>query len=650
MTNAALQLDQESSPAKSSIPNNSNKQESSESVTTASKQSHVSSQPPLLPFSNNNNPFLTITPAQSPAIGGSGGESVDAGETNGAVLPPGVESVESFRNLLSQTFPELSDLNSSSMPPPPETLFVNDPVRSAKFQLQQHQEEQERRHHQSAESSLLNSPENASIHTSNINADHLSKIRRSQSLPVLTIQQQQQHQQQPPTPPPLPHSRHLLPSMLAPLHPPLHPMYPRPNDPAFMNAYMQHQYRQQMMARHFQQQQQQQQINSSSNLVRYQLQQQQQQQGAGSASPPLAASSLRSMPMMPPPPISTSQMSGRGPLSGVGGGSSLVHSPSLPHTPLSSSFMNTHPFSDLMLSPDPFMPLSPVDQHQPQHHQFPMHFPPQQQSQQQQFLHHRPSNSSLMHPYHYQQHQVASQKQQHEFQMQHPSFSQAHLMEKTSNHTTSKPLQNEPAVRRQLPLKLPSSIKFEKNVDTSNLPEQTISMLAAMAPPEPAVPAQPLTPEEEEQQNLAKILERPAYHPRPVGQPQNVNMGSRVEPASIFPRFKCACSKHFQKLCGLKSHIKVHRSHGERLKYDENNVLRWYDEKGELVASSPDELARSFSCEHCKKSFLRRQDLRRHIMSSHSGTVKKLHCPNCDGTFSRSDALYRHINSNRCRV
>jgi hypothetical protein len=62
---------------------------------------------------------------------------------------------------------------------------------------------------------------------------------------------------------------------------------------------------------------------------------------------------------------------------------------------------------------------------------------------------------------------------------------------------------------------------------------------------------------------------------------------------------------------------------------------------------------RSFVCDDCPRTFLRRQDLRRHLVAQHgAGGVdgkRILLCEGCRGSFSRSDALHRHIKAGRCR-
>lgn len=113
--------------------------------------------------------------------------------------------------------------------------------------------------------------------------------------------------------------------------------------------------------------------------------------------------------------------------------------------------------------------------------------------------------------------------------------------------------------------------------------------------------------------------------------------------------FRCACGKMFQKLCGLKSHFKVHQASGAQLTVNADGTLEWTKANGEAVVASREEVDRCFPCEICPRTFLRKQDLRRH-RSSHSEKFKRFQCENCDTTFSRSDALYRHVKSERCRM
>lgn len=124
--------------------------------------------------------------------------------------------------------------------------------------------------------------------------------------------------------------------------------------------------------------------------------------------------------------------------------------------------------------------------------------------------------------------------------------------------------------------------------------------------------------------------------------------GSGGSSASFPARYRCACGKLFQKLCGLKSHIKVHQAQGARLSVNDAGELEWLTESGMPVIAKAEEVCRNHVCDICSRSFLRKQDLRRH-KSTHLSVSKRFKCENCDTTFSRSDALFRHTKSMRCR-
>lgn len=121
-------------------------------------------------------------------------------------------------------------------------------------------------------------------------------------------------------------------------------------------------------------------------------------------------------------------------------------------------------------------------------------------------------------------------------------------------------------------------------------------------------------------------------------------------------KFQCpieSCNTYFQKRCGLASHIKSHenpRGAARRLSLTQSHKSRRHScDSVSSAPSSPvssplrDELMSDpsenlQSCEICAKSFLRRQDLRRH-RATHLLGPRRFRCDNCDTTFSRSDAL-----------
>ncbi|KAI9203634.1 uncharacterized protein BJ171DRAFT_413795, partial [Polychytrium aggregatum] len=51
---------------------------------------------------------------------------------------------------------------------------------------------------------------------------------------------------------------------------------------------------------------------------------------------------------------------------------------------------------------------------------------------------------------------------------------------------------------------------------------------------------------------------------------------------------------------------------------------------------------RPFRCKDCDKTFLRKQDLRRHEIV-HDPNCPGYKCSRCGTTFTRSDALFRHV-------
>ncbi|KAI9202744.1 uncharacterized protein BJ171DRAFT_513111 [Polychytrium aggregatum] len=66
---------------------------------------------------------------------------------------------------------------------------------------------------------------------------------------------------------------------------------------------------------------------------------------------------------------------------------------------------------------------------------------------------------------------------------------------------------------------------------------------------------------------------------------------------------------------------------------------------GMQTPDSPDD--RPFRCPDCPKTFLRKQDLRRHAII-HDPVSPGYKCTHCGTSFTRSDALYRHVKGKRC--
>ncbi|KAI8804774.1 hypothetical protein BJ742DRAFT_445142 [Cladochytrium replicatum] len=59
---------------------------------------------------------------------------------------------------------------------------------------------------------------------------------------------------------------------------------------------------------------------------------------------------------------------------------------------------------------------------------------------------------------------------------------------------------------------------------------------------------------------------------------------------------------------------------------------------------------RSFGCPTCDKTFLRRHDLKRHLLlHSVPGGAKPFSCDRCSVSFTRQDALHRHLRAERCK-
>ncbi|KAJ3055852.1 hypothetical protein HK097_008954 [Rhizophlyctis rosea] len=112
-------------------------------------------------------------------------------------------------------------------------------------------------------------------------------------------------------------------------------------------------------------------------------------------------------------------------------------------------------------------------------------------------------------------------------------------------------------------------------------------------------------------------------------------------------KFQCpipGCGKLFQKKCGLASHRKSHKpsssssssSSSPPIPQLQISPAAFYEQA--LHKTQPPALDRLHGCEICKKTFLRRQDLRRH-RATHFDAGARFRCDNCDTTFSRSDAL-----------
>ncbi|RKO97769.1 hypothetical protein CAUPRSCDRAFT_6004 [Caulochytrium protostelioides] len=107
------------------------------------------------------------------------------------------------------------------------------------------------------------------------------------------------------------------------------------------------------------------------------------------------------------------------------------------------------------------------------------------------------------------------------------------------------------------------------------------------------------------------------------------------------PRFRCFCGKQFHKLCGYRSHARSHSGqHGVGALTSAENAHSHHG-TANVTPSLP--------CHRCGKSFLRRQDLKRHI-ATHDASGARYICPYCSVMFSRSDALFRHVKTRRCRM
>ncbi|KAJ1562350.1 hypothetical protein HK096_010963 [Nowakowskiella sp. JEL0078] len=61
------------------------------------------------------------------------------------------------------------------------------------------------------------------------------------------------------------------------------------------------------------------------------------------------------------------------------------------------------------------------------------------------------------------------------------------------------------------------------------------------------------------------------------------------------------------------------------------------------------ERERAFRCDKCEKTFLRRHDLKRHMLTHLENGQKPFECAQCGVTFTRQDAMQRHIKAERCK-
>ncbi|KAJ3129173.1 hypothetical protein HK100_008791 [Physocladia obscura] len=65
------------------------------------------------------------------------------------------------------------------------------------------------------------------------------------------------------------------------------------------------------------------------------------------------------------------------------------------------------------------------------------------------------------------------------------------------------------------------------------------------------------------------------------------------------------------------------------------------------VATTPPSHLLPFVCDICSRAFLRKHDLKRHVLTTH-GTTDAFKCETCMKSFTRSDALQRHLKG-RCK-
>ncbi|KAJ3040152.1 hypothetical protein HDV00_011372 [Rhizophlyctis rosea] len=110
----------------------------------------------------------------------------------------------------------------------------------------------------------------------------------------------------------------------------------------------------------------------------------------------------------------------------------------------------------------------------------------------------------------------------------------------------------------------------------------------------------------------------PSYHhTKPSSKtapPPTTTSPKQPQPAKPHP-YHCPCGRTYQTLGGLRAHTKLHNQ------------------------------PRSFHCPSCPKSFLRKQDLKRHEVTH--AERRPFGC-GCGVRFTRSDALQRHVRARRC--
>ncbi|KAJ3114864.1 hypothetical protein HK098_007160 [Nowakowskiella sp. JEL0407] len=117
--------------------------------------------------------------------------------------------------------------------------------------------------------------------------------------------------------------------------------------------------------------------------------------------------------------------------------------------------------------------------------------------------------------------------------------------------------------------------------------------------------------------------------------------------------FKChMCGEVFQVITSLRQHVNtVHsditarelaRCTQKRSSDDDEDV-----KSGEKRRRGSSSKRKDFKCQTCSKSFSRKQDLKRHVVT-HIDGFKPYVCDICQMKFTRSDALSRHVKSQRC--